>query len=58
MCATRSSEGGEVDGVLQVRRLHLSTKDADGFYLRLGFRWSDEVCSVPWKRLFLSLDRG
>jgi nitroimidazol reductase NimA-like FMN-containing flavoprotein (pyridoxamine 5'-phosphate oxidase superfamily)/GNAT superfamily N-acetyltransferase len=41
-----------------VRRLHLSTKDADGFYLRLGFGWSEQVCETPWPRLFLSLDRG
>lgn len=41
----------------RVRRLHLSTKDADGFYLKLGFGWSHEVCKTPWERKFLSLDR-
>lgn len=41
-----------------VRRLHLSTKDADGFYVKLGFGWTDEVCKTPWERKFLSFERG
>jgi len=40
-----------------VKRVHLSTKDAMTFYERLGFRPSAEVCVVPWRRHFMTLDR-
>lgn len=41
-----------------VRFVHLSTRDADPFYERLGFGFSEQVCRVPWRRLHMSLDQG
>ena len=40
-----------------VRRVHLSTRDAQDFYARLGFGPTDAVCAVPWARHRLTLDR-
>jgi len=41
-----------------VRHVHLSTRDADPFYVRLGFGYSDDVCRRPWRRVLMSLDQG
>jgi GNAT superfamily N-acetyltransferase len=38
--------------------VHLWTKDARGFYERMGFRDTDEACAVPWERVKLTLRRG
>ncbi len=46
------------DTMTGVRWVHLSTRDADPFYARLGFGLSEEVCRVPWRRVAMSLDRG
>jgi len=37
--------------------VHLSTKDAAGFYERFGFAPTDTVCKVPWTRARLSRAR-
>jgi len=37
--------------------IHLSTKDAQGFYEGLGFGPTDSVCRVPWTRARLSRRR-
>jgi GNAT superfamily N-acetyltransferase len=46
------------EAVAGVRWVHLSTRDADPFYERLGFGHTQDVCRVPWRRVPMSLDQG
>ncbi len=46
------------EAVAGVRWVHLSTRDADPFYERLGFGRTQDVCQVPWRRVAMSLDQG